>query len=136
MFDELIYRLKDPRFRRPILGVTVSYLVWVLAMMGVKAAGLADGDEMQRAIGATIALLPIFGMVVFFVRLHRGADEVERAINESAAASGFIVMLLAAGVAVHLDAFALSFRLTAMHIWSIGMLGGLVGMWMAWKRYQ
>lgn len=136
MYEDSLQRLKDPKVRRPMIGLLVSYLAWVEIAYGVGRAELATGTEEQRWIGVALMMIPIIGMVAFFVHLHRQADEVERAIHGTAAAYGFVFCIVAGLLGMHLQQFQLAVQLTATHIWSTGMLAWLFGLWRGFRHYQ
>ena len=136
MFEDFSERMRDPRLRRPMLGVGLSWLAWLAALILAAEAGLDQGSQVERWLAVTIPLIPMLFMVFFILRLHGKADEVEYAMHASAARTGFVVMLVVAFFAWQLEEFRLEFRLSALDIWCAGILAWLVGLWAAWKRRQ
>lgn len=136
MFREFVARLFDPRLRRPIAGVVLSYLAWVLTLVLVSRFGWTEGSGSQRLLAAALPMLPILGLLAFFMRLHSRGDEVERAMHLMAAAAGFGAMLVVSLLAMHLERVAAPLQLTATHIWSVGMLAWLFGLVKAFRGYR
>ena len=136
MLDDQIARLRDPRIRRPALGVVVSYLAWVGITVLVRASSLGDGGEAQRWVAAGLMMMPIVGIAVFMVRLHAHADEVERAMHANAAAHGFVAMLLLSFLGTVLGALTLPAQPSLTLVWTVGMVAWLVGLLRAFRSYR
>lgn len=136
MLRESIARFADPRLRRPVAGVLVSYLAWAGVLMLVSALGWNAGTVGQRWLAATLPMLPILALAGFLLRLYRHGDEVERAMYSMAASAGFVAMLVAALLAMHLQRSAAPVELTATHIWAAGMVAWLIGLAKAWRDYR
>lgn len=136
MLEDFAERLRDPRLRRPMLGLGLSWLAWIAALLLAAGTGLAEGSQIERWLAVTIPIIPMLFMVFFMLRLHDKGDEVEYAMHASAARTGFVVMLVVAFFAWQLEEFGVDFRLGGLDIWCAGMLGWLVGLWVAWKRRQ
>jgi len=136
MLEDFGERIRNPRLRRPLLGMGLSYLAWLTALIFAAEAGLAQGGQTERWLAIIVPLIPMLIMVFFMLRLHDNSDEVEYAMHASAARTGFVVMLVVAFFAWQLEEFKLEFRLSAIDIWCAGMLAWLIGLWIAWKRRQ
>ena len=131
-----ISRWRDPAFRAPLIGVAVSYVLWLATMLLVKQTGLAQETESIRWLAVVVPMLPITLMVFFFLQLSRRGDEVVRAMHGFAATCGFVVMLFLSLLALHLESFDLPLRISPQHIWISGMLAWLIGLGMAMRRYR
>jgi hypothetical protein len=101
MFREFIARLGDPRLRRPIAGVLLSYLAWVSLLVRVTRLGWTDGSASNRWLAAALPMLPI------------------------------LVLL-----GMHLERVAAPLQITAMHIWSVGMLAWMLGLMKAFRDHR
>jgi hypothetical protein len=136
MFDDFVRRLKDPRIQRPMLGLAASYLAWGLLTHVAVRTGLTTGSESERWIAVAMMMTPLVGMVGFLVHLYSKGDEVERAMQQTAASTGFVVMILVGMLALLLEGSGLSFQLSAIHIWSAGLLAWLIALWQSFRYYQ
>lgn len=136
MLEDFRERIRDPRLRRTMLAMGLSYLAWLMALFIAAKAGMAHGSQTERWLAVAVPLIPMLLMVFFMIRLHDLGDEVEHAMHASAARTGFVVMLVVAFFAWQLEEFGLEFRLSAIDIWCAGMLAWLIGLWIAWKRRQ
>jgi preprotein translocase subunit Sss1 len=136
MYEDFIRRLKDPRIQRPLIGLAASYLSWgVLTWVAVRT-GLTTGTENERWIAVTMMMTPLVGMVGFLVHLYSQGDEVERAMQLAAASTGFVVMMLVGMLGLIVDEMGLPFQLSAIHIFSAGMLAWLIALWQSFRYYQ
>jgi hypothetical protein len=136
MFREAIKGLGDPRLKRPIVAVLVSYAAWSGLLLVVSWLGWVRGTDEQRVLAAALPMLPILAAIAFLIRAHARADEVERAMHAYAASAGFVAMLAIALLAMHLDRVAAPVQLTTTHVWSAGILAWIVGLANALRKYR
>ena len=119
-------------------GVAVTAVAWVVTYL--VARGLLESTSLSQPVRLLIALapVPLFGwFLVAYVRMIRGADELQRRIHLEALAFAFpavmlVIMLLGLlEIVVPLSRDDFSLR----HIWAFFPILYLAGVAIAARRY-